>query len=102
MKIGFIGLGNMGQGMSDNLLSKGADLTVYTRTQSKIDAMVAKGAKGADSLEDIANNSDIILTCLPDVSTSMEIFVGDKGLIKYVNSNHLLVDHSTVDINTSN
>ena len=101
MKIGFIGFGNMGQGMSDNLLSKGADLTVYTRTQSKIDAMVAKGAKGADSLEDIANNSDIILTCLPDVSTSMEIFVGDKGLIKYVNSNHLLVDHSTVDINTS-
>ena len=53
------------------------------------------------ALEDIANNSDIILTCLPDVSTSMEIFVGDKGLIKYVNSNHLLVDHSTVDINTS-
>ena len=45
MKVGFIGLGNMGQGMSDNLLSKGTDLTVFTRTKNKIDAMVSKGAK---------------------------------------------------------
>jgi 3-hydroxyisobutyrate dehydrogenase-like beta-hydroxyacid dehydrogenase len=37
MSVGFVGLGNMGQGMADNLLSKGADLTVFTRTQSKIE-----------------------------------------------------------------
>ena len=44
MKTGFIGLGNMGQGMADNLLKNGADLVVYTRTRSKIDAMAARGA----------------------------------------------------------
>jgi 3-hydroxyisobutyrate dehydrogenase-like beta-hydroxyacid dehydrogenase len=101
MKVGFIGLGNMGQGMSDNLLSKGTDLTVFTRTKSKIDAMVSKGAKGAKSIEDIANNCDLILTCLPDVQTSKDIFLGDNGLVNYVNSNHIVVDHSTVDISTS-
>ena len=101
MKVGFIGLGNMGQGMADNLLSKDTDLTVFTRTRSKIDVMVSKGSKGAKSIEDIANNCDLILTCLPDVQTSKDIFLGDKGLVNYVNSNHIVVDHSTVDINTS-
>ena len=47
MPVGFIGLGNMGQGMADNLLTKGADLTVFTRTQSKIETMIDKSeAKG--------------------------------------------------------
>ena len=56
MRIGFVGLGNMGQGMADNLLSKNADLTVFTRTKSKIDSMIKKGAKGADSLRDLVKN----------------------------------------------
>ena len=50
MNIGFIGLGNMGQGMADNLLEKGTSLTVYTRTKSKLEAMVKKvvGAPSCD------------------------------------------------------
>ena len=55
MSVGFVGLGNMGQGMADNLLSKGADLTVFTRTQSKIEAMIDKGAKGAASISDMTS-----------------------------------------------
>ena len=42
MKVGFIGLGNMGQGMAQNLLSKGADLNVYTRNPEKIKNMEKK------------------------------------------------------------
>ena len=45
MKVGFIGLGNMGQGMAQNLLSKGADLNVYTRNPEKIKIMEKKELK---------------------------------------------------------
>ena len=70
MKIGFIGLGNMGQGMANNLLSKGADLRVYTRNKEKNKFNGKKGAKGCYDLSDIVNQSEIILTCLPDINTS--------------------------------
>ena len=71
LNVGFIGLGNMGQGMADNLLEKGTNLTVYTRTKSKIEAMVKKGASSASSVEEITKTSDIILACLPDVATEL-------------------------------
>ena len=48
MSVGFIGLGYMGQGMADNLLAKGADPVVYTRTQSKIEAMIDRGAQRSE------------------------------------------------------
>ena len=68
MKVGFIGLGNMGQGMAENLLSKGADLNVYTRNPEKIKIMEKKGAKGCYSLDQLVENSEIIFTCLPDIN----------------------------------
>ena len=45
MSVGFIGLGYMGQGMADNLLAKGAEPVVYTRTRSKIEAMIDRGLR---------------------------------------------------------
>ena len=59
MSVGFVGLGNMGQGMADNLLEKGADLTVFTRTPSKIEAMIDRGAAGATSVADITQKVDV-------------------------------------------
>ena len=101
MRIGFVGLGNMGQGMADNLLSKNADLTVFTRTKSKIDSMIKKGAKGAVSLSDLVKNVDIIMTCLPDVATSLDVILGDDGIVNYVRNNQIIIDHSTVSVSTS-
>lgn len=102
MKIGFIGLGNMGQGMANNLLSKGADLRVYTRNKEKINLMEKKGAKGCYDLSDIVNESEIILTCLPDINTSKEVILGEKGIIsnEFI-ENKIIIDHSTVDVATS-
>lgn len=102
MKIGFIGLGNMGQGMANNLLSKGADLRVYTRNKEKINLMEKKGAKGCYDLSDIVNQSEIILTCLPDINTSKEVILGEKGISsnEFI-ENKIIIDHSTVDVSTS-
>ncbi len=101
MSVGFVGLGNMGQGMVDNLLAKGADLTVFTRTQSKIKAMIDRGAKGASSVVDLTNTVDVVLMCLPDVKTSRDLLLSSDGVIAKSRSGQLIVDHSTVDIATS-
>lgn len=101
MTVGFIGLGNMGQGMVDNLLAKGADLTVFTRTRSKIEAMIDRGARGATSVADLTQKVDVVLVCLPDVQTSRDLLLGDDGVIASARPGQVVVDHSTVDIATS-
>ena len=104
MKIGFVGLGNMGTGMANNILKKinnKSDLFVYTRTLEKIEKMTAMGATGCNSIEDITKKVDVLLTCLPNVETSKELFMGNGGIFEFANSNQVLVDHSTVDVKTS-
>lgn len=101
MSVGFVGLGNMGQGMADNLLEKGADLTVFTRTPSKIEAMIDRGAAGATSVADITQKVDVVLVCLPDVKTSRDLLLGEDGVFATCRPGQVVVDHSTVDIATS-
>mgnify|MGYP001162357266 FL=1 len=104
MKIGFIGLGNMGSGMANNILKKienKSDLYVYTRTPEKISKMAEKGASGCTSLEELVSKVDIILTCLPNVETSRNLIMGSGGICDLANSNQVIVDHSTVDVKTS-
>ena len=101
MSVGFVGLGNMGQGMADNLLEKGADLTVFTRTPSKIEAMIDRGAAGATSVADLTRMVDVVLVCLPDVKTSRDLLLGEDGVFATCRPGQVVVDHSTVDIATS-
>ena len=104
MKIGFVGLGNMGTGMANNILKKinnKSDLFVYTRTLDKIKKFTELGASGSSSIEEITNSVDVLLTCLPNVETSKELFMGKNGIFEHADSNQVLVDHSTVDVKTS-
>ena len=104
MKIGFVGLGNMGTGMANNILkniNNKSDLFVYTRTLDKITNFTERGASGSSSIEEITNSVDVLLTCLPNVETSKELFMAKGGIFEYANSNQVLVDHSTVDVKTS-
>ncbi len=99
MSVGFIGLGNMGQGMADNLLAKGAEPIVFTRTASKIEAMIERGATGAASTEDLVSRVDVVLACLPSVQTSLDVILGE--IVPALQPGQIVVDHSTVDIGTS-
>ena len=101
MQVGFIGLGNMGRGMADNLFAAGADLTVYNRTRSKAGEMVARGAKSASSPAELTCRVDIVLSCLRDVEASREVFLGPDGVIENARPGMILVDHATVDPMTS-
>jgi 3-hydroxyisobutyrate dehydrogenase-like beta-hydroxyacid dehydrogenase len=101
MKVGFIGLGNIGMLMAKTLLRGGIDLTVHNRSQGKVEEMVALGASRASSTAEITRATDMVLTCLPDVPTVEEIFLGSEGIIANARDGQILVDHSTVDPGTS-
>src|SRR5258706_3343534 len=65
-RIGFAGLGRMGQAMAGRLLAGGFPLVVYNRTRPKADELLAQGAAWADTPSALVEQADIILTILPD------------------------------------
>ncbi|MCE2404501.1 MAG: NAD(P)-dependent oxidoreductase [Dehalococcoidia bacterium] len=101
MNVGFIGLGRMGMPMSRRLLEAGFPLTVHNRSRPKVDELAAAGAVGASSAAEVAGASTVVLTCLPDVSTVEEVFLGKDGIVSVASPGQVLVDHSTVGPSTS-
>jgi 3-hydroxyisobutyrate dehydrogenase/2-hydroxy-3-oxopropionate reductase len=101
VKVGFIGLGRMGLPMSRRLLGAGFDLTVHNRSQGNVEEIAGEGAHAARSSAEITRATDILLTCLPDIATVEELFLGPDGIIENVRPGQILVDHSTVGVKTS-
>ena len=100
-KVGFIGLGIMGRGMVDNLMSAGFAVTVWNRTASRMQPFVAKGATAADSPKAVAQACDIIIICVSDTPDVEAVILGDDGVIHGVSAGDLVIDMSTINpINT--
>jgi 3-hydroxyisobutyrate dehydrogenase-like beta-hydroxyacid dehydrogenase len=78
MKVGLIGLGNMGSGMAANLLKGGHEVTVYNRTPGKAQALVAQGARYAAQVAD-ACRGDAVITMLADDGAVESVVFGDAG-----------------------
>lgn len=95
-RVGFIGLGIMGRGMTRNLLDAGFDVTVWNRTASKMDPLVEAGASSADTPADLAADADIIMTCVSDTPDVEEVLLGEDGVIRGVRVGSLVIDHSTI------
>ena len=72
MKVGFIGLGNVGGKLAGSLLRNGVDLTVRDLDKSIAQPFLDGGAKWADSPREMAENVDILITCLPSPAASAE------------------------------
>lgn len=101
MNVGFIGLGDMGMPMSKNLLKAGFQLTVHNRSRGKVDDIARLGALPASSPAEVAQGSDVVLTCLPDVATVEQVYLGEHGIVPEAKPGQVLVDHSTVGPSTS-
>ncbi len=101
LKIGWIGLGNMGNPMANNLLNAGLDLTVYNRTKNKEESLLQAGARSASSPQALMDSCDIIITMLSDDAAVKAIFEGPSGLLSSANSGKLIIDMSTVAPATS-
>ena len=94
--IGFIGLGIMGHGMAANLLRAGFPLTIWNRTRSRMDELMAAGARAGESPADVARHSEIIITCVSDTPDVRAVILGDAGVIHGARAGSLIIDMSTI------
>ena len=97
-RIGFIGLGNMG-GPLANRFAQFTPLVVFDLDQSRINSIVALGAKAADSVADLAEKTDLVFVSLPNSETVKEVVLGDGGLSSKLSKGSLIVDMTTGDPN---
>ena len=95
MKIGFIGVGIMGRPMAKNLLKAGYALTVYDKF-AKLDDLVALGAKAAQSNKDVAANSDVVITMLPNSLNVKQAILGEDGVSEGARPGTIVVDMSSI------
>ena len=95
-KVGLIGLGLMGKPMGMNLLKAGFPLTVWNRTASRADELVAAGAKLAPSPRELAANSEIVLSIVSDPAALEEVLWGQNGAVQGFPRGGIYVDSSTV------
>ena len=95
MKVGFIGLGNMGAGMAANLLKAGHELTVYNRTAEKAHPLVSQGARLAKSPAE-ASKGDVVFTMLSDDHAVESVAFGDKGILATLPKDSVHVSSSTI------
>ena len=79
--VGFIGAGVMGKSMIRNLMKKGFQVTVYSRTKSKAEDIIAEGAIWRDSAAECAKGQDVIITIVGFPKDVEETYFGEKGII---------------------
>lgn len=96
MKVGFIGLGNMGLPMAKNLVKANYEVFGKNRSKGKENLFVEAGGKTGMSLAEMAKELDVILTCLPLPADVEGVYFGNEGLIENGHEGLILVDHSTV------
>ena len=95
-KITFIGLGNMGAPMAANLLKAGHDVTVFDLSKPAVEALVAEGARTADSGKAAAEGAECVITMLPAGKHVEAVYLGDDGLLAALPAGTLVIDSSTI------
>ena len=96
MKIGFIGLGTMGVGMSLNILKAGHEVCVHNRTREKEEAVAKEGAIRAESPREAAEGAEIIVTMVSDTPDVEEVILGADGVIHGATGGAVVIDMSTI------
>jgi len=95
VRVGFIGLGNMGLAMARNLLQAGHELTVYNRTRSKAEALASAGAKVANSLAEVCA-PEVVMTMLADDDAVEQTTLAEGGLLDNLARGNVHVSLSTI------
>jgi len=101
-KIAFVGIGNMGLPMAKNLMNSGKKVKVFDVSSSMIDKAKKENLSVAENVDSlIEQDLSFVITMLPEGKNSEEVYLGKNGIIKKVPKNCLLIDCSTIDIETS-
>ncbi len=95
LSVAFIGTGIMGAPIAGHIMDAGYELTVYNRTKSKADALVARGATWAGSPADAARDADVVFTMLGYPSDVEDVYLSTDGLVRAAKTGAWLVDLTT-------
>jgi 3-hydroxyisobutyrate dehydrogenase-like beta-hydroxyacid dehydrogenase len=101
MRIGFLGLGTVGEPVANNLRKAGHELTVWNRTRSKADHIVSKGGKLAPTPKACAEGKDLVFTCLSDEKALDAVLDGPDGALAGLGQGDVLVDMSTAGVRSA-
>lgn len=101
MKIGFVGLGHMGNPMAINLVKAGFNVKVYDVSTTAVKALVAEGATAATSLIDVAKEADVLITMLQTGEQVKEVCLKKEGLFENSKPEVLYIDSSSIEISTT-
>ena len=100
--IAFIGVGNMGLPMAENLMKSGKKIRVFDVSKNTIEIAQKKNLDVVENLSDLVTRDvTTVITMLPEGKHSKEVFLGENGIINKVSKDCLLIDCSTIDIQTS-
>ncbi len=100
-RIGFIGLGNMGLPMAQNLLKAGHQVEGVDLNPASIEKLIASGGVNAEFAKVAASRADVVITMLPAGKHVREVYLGSGGIVEYANPGTLLIDCSTIDVETA-
>ena len=96
LRLGYIGLGRMGKPMAINLLKAGYPLIVHNRSRGKVKELVNLGALAATSPKQVAAESDVVFTNLPDTPDVLAVALGKDGIIEGAHEGLIYIDNSTI------
>ncbi len=97
MKIGFIGLGNVGGKLAGSLLRNGFDLTVRDLNEQTVRTFIKKGAKFGESPKQMVESSDLVITCLPSPAVSAAVMEDQDGILAGMSAGKIWAEMSTTD-----
>ncbi|MEK9713606.1 MAG: NAD(P)-dependent oxidoreductase [Thalassolituus sp.] len=96
-RIGFIGMGLMGVPMSQRLHAAGFSVTVWNRSPEKTQPLADAGLGVCEHLQDLVNQSDILMLCVTDTAAVEAIVFGPSGIAEWCHDSQVLVDFSSID-----
>ncbi len=100
-RIGFIGLGNMGLPMAQNLLKVGHAVSGFDVSKAQVDALAASGGTAAATAKAAAQGAEIVITMLPAGQHVRDVYLGEGGALAAASPGTLLIDSSTIDVETA-
>src|SRR6266446_223129 len=100
-RLGFVGIGYMGQPIARRLLESGFKLTAFDRNRAKAEELIPYGGNVAQSVSGLSSNCDVVLSCLPSDEAVLDIYRGPDGVFANAHGGSVIVDMSTVYPETS-
>ncbi len=100
-KIGFIGLGNMGQPMAHNLIKAGHAVSGFDVNRDAVDKLAAAGGAPMHQIGDACQDAEVVITMLPAGKHVRDVYFGEGGVLEAALAGTLLIDSSTIDVETA-